>query len=332
MRASAHTRAATPELPAGPGPAFVRHDVTFESCGTTCAAWHYHRPGNRVHGPLVVIGHGFDGVREQRLDAYAECFARAGLASLVFDYRYFGSSGGEPRQLFDNKAQLDDWRAAIACARRLEGVDPERIALWGTSSSGGHVVRLAAEDPRIAAVVAQVPFADGIAQLFKLPIKTSTALLAAGLRDRIGSLLGAEPRLIAFSGRPGSLAVSTSPDALSGLARMTPPNSTWRNEIVARFTLTTALYRPARAAKHVRCPLLVCVADGDQLIAPKPAVRIATQAGQGQLRRYPFGHFAMYSGPGFGRVAPDQAAFLRRSLTSASAGAGAAPVELRRIS
>ena len=45
------------------------------------------------------MAHGFSGVREQRLDAYAERFAQAGLAVLVFDYRHFGASGGEPRQL-----------------------------------------------------------------------------------------------------------------------------------------------------------------------------------------------------------------------------------------
>jgi fermentation-respiration switch protein FrsA (DUF1100 family) len=294
----------------------VREDVEFQSHGSTCVAWHY-RPIRGVSGPLVVIGHGFDGVREQRLDAYAERFAAAGLASLVFDYRYFGASAGEPRQLYDNKAQLEDWRAAIACARRLDGVDPDRVALWGTSSSGGHVVRLAAQDTRIAAVVAQVPFADGIAQFLKLPFAQSSRLLIAGLRDRIGSWFG-HPLLIPFAGRPGTLAPSTSPDALSGLAHITPPHSTWRNEILARFTLASALYRPAVDAKKVRCPLLVCVADGDLLIASKPALMMATKAARGELRRYPFGHFAMYYGPGFDRVTDDQADFLQRTLTAAS--------------
>ena len=149
--------------------------------------------------PCVVVGHGFDGVREQRLDAYAERFAAAGLAVLVFDYRFIGSSEGEPRQLFDNKAQLADWRAAIECARKLEGVDPERIALWGTSTSGGHVVQLASEDARIAAVVAQVPLVDGLAQLFGTPVRQTVRLLWAGLKDRIGAAL--RPRPAADPGR-----------------------------------------------------------------------------------------------------------------------------------
>src|ERR1035441_8186503 len=110
------------------------------------------------------MAHGWTGVREQRLDAYAERFAAAGLAALVFDYRHFGASGGEPRQLLDIGRQLADWRAAIAYVRGLEGIDPERIALWGSSFSGGHVIELAARDHRIAAVVAQMPFVDGAAK------------------------------------------------------------------------------------------------------------------------------------------------------------------------
>ena len=75
-------------------------------------------------------------MREQRLDAFAERFAAAGLAALVFDYRHFGASEGEPRQLLDVKRQLTDWRSAVAYARGLAGVDGDRVAVWGTSFSG----------------------------------------------------------------------------------------------------------------------------------------------------------------------------------------------------
>ena len=295
-----------------------REDLTFRSGGLNCAAWFYCPAADRPL-PCVVLAHGFDGVREQRLDAYAQRFAAAGLAALVFDYRYFGSSDGTPRQLFSNEAQLDDWRAAIAYARGRDQVDPDGIALWGTSTSGGHVVQLAAEDNRIAAAVAQVPFADGLAQLFSLPITQGLRLLWAGLRDRIGALFGRPPLMIPASGQPGSFAVITSPDALSGLAQITPPDSTWRNEVVARFTLTTSLYRPGRYAPRLGCPLLVCMADGDHLIAPRPAMKMAESAPRGELRRYPFGHFGMYFGPGFDRAVADQAEFLRLHLLAGKA-------------
>ena len=91
--------------------------------------------------------------RHQRLVDYARGFAAAGLDVVLFDYRGFGGSGGSPRQLVSASRQRRDYHAAIAAARRLPGVDPERIVLWGISYSGGHVVRVAAEDGRVAAVV-----------------------------------------------------------------------------------------------------------------------------------------------------------------------------------
>jgi cephalosporin-C deacetylase-like acetyl esterase len=75
----------------------------------------------------------------------------------LFDYRHFGASTGEPRQLLDIARQLDDYRAVIGWARGLDGVDPERIVLWGSSFSGGHALALAAADARIAAVISQAP-------------------------------------------------------------------------------------------------------------------------------------------------------------------------------
>ena len=76
---------------------------------------------------------------------------------MAFDYRHFGASEGEPRQLLSIAGQQEDYHAAIAFARSQEGIDPERIVLWGTSFSGGHVVPVAVADGRVAAVISQVP-------------------------------------------------------------------------------------------------------------------------------------------------------------------------------
>src|SRR3954466_12943388 len=138
-----------------------REDIEFHSGANTCAAWLYRPEADEPH-PIVILAHGFGGVREARLWAYAERFAAAGLAALVFDYRHFGANGGQPRQLLDIGLQLGVWRAAIALARGLDGIDPDRVALWGSSFSGGHVAVLAAEDTRVAAAISQAPFLDGL--------------------------------------------------------------------------------------------------------------------------------------------------------------------------
>jgi len=137
-----------------------RIDADFVSKGLKCAAWLY-LPEGAARPPVVVMAHGFAAERSFGLPAFAERFAEKGLAVLLFDYRNFGDSEGEPRNLVSPKRHLEDWRAAIAHARSLEAVDGTRLGLWGTSFSGGHVLVSAARDKGVRAVVAQVPFVDG---------------------------------------------------------------------------------------------------------------------------------------------------------------------------
>jgi dienelactone hydrolase len=183
---------------------FERHDTTFDSGGWRCAAWLYEPEGDGPF-PCVVMAHGWSGVREQRLDAYAERFADAGYAVVVFDYRHFGASQGQPRQLLDIGRQLADWTAAVAFARSRTNVDPERVVLWGSSFSGGHVQHIAARDHRVAAAIAQVPFADGLRNLPSLGVGLSLRLTLAGIRDQVGALLGRRRSCSRPSARPARL-------------------------------------------------------------------------------------------------------------------------------
>ena len=233
-----------------------RSDHTFQSAGVPCAAWLY-RPEDSAGGPVpcVVLASGFSGTRDQRLDAFAERFAQAGLAALVFDYRHFGDSGGEPRQLLDIGRQLADWQAAIGYARTLDGIDPARIALWGSSFSGGHVMALAARDPAVAAVVSQVAFADGLKTLPHLGgLGQALWLTREGLRDQLGALLGGRsPRMVAAVGPPGSRAVMNKPDQSRPASRRShlpvPPGATRsRRGSRCRSAATGPAARPERSA------------------------------------------------------------------------------------
>jgi fermentation-respiration switch protein FrsA (DUF1100 family) len=298
-----------------------RSDVTFDSGGERCAAWLYRPAGASA---CVVLAHGWTGVREQRLDAFAERFAAAGLAALVFDYRHFGASGGEPRSLLDIAKQLADWRAAVAYARSLEGIDPQRVALWGSSFSGGHVIETAAADARIAAVVAQVPFVDGFANLRRLGVGHALRLTAAGLRDQLGALAGRPAHMIASVGPPGSLAVMNSPDAQPGFEALNPPDLDWPNEAAARVALRVGSHRPVRRASAVRCPILFVLADDDVITPPDLAAKAAALAPHSEVLRYPGGHFDPYVGELFERVAGDETDFLLRHLSPPSPGGAGA--------
>ncbi|MCW3012297.1 MAG: alpha/beta hydrolase fold protein [Solirubrobacterales bacterium] len=295
----------------------TRNDVTFPSGGERCAAYLYQPAGGLDPAdpvPCVVMAHGFSATRDDGLPAYATAFAEAGFAVLVFDYRHFGSSSGEPRQLLDIGRQQDDYRAAIAHVRTLPGVDPDQVALWGSSFSGGHVLTVAASDPRIAAVLAQAPYVDSIPVLAGTPPRNILRGTAEGLFDLVGSLLGRPPHCIPAVAEPGGFAVMTQPQAVPGFAAIAPHGSRWENRVAARIMLGLAPYRPCRHAAGLRMPLLVSVCDQDQVTPPEPAARVAERAPRGELLRYPYGHFDIYSDP---QPRADQVAFLVRHLRTA---------------
>ena len=288
-----------------------RRDTRIPSHGEQLAAYVY--LPDEVPGamPCVVMAHGFSATRDDGLPEYAEAFQRAGFAVILFDYRHFGASTGEPRQLLDIGRQQQDYRAVIDWARRTDGIDPDRIVLWGSSFSGGHVLAVAATDPRIAAVISQAPFTDSIAVIRRLPVRNLLRGSVAALADHAATLLGRAPRLIPAVGPPGTFAVMTAADAQPGFGAITGPDTLWRNEVTARIMLGVAGYRPVRYARRLAMPVLFCVCDEDTTTPPGPSVKAAHAAPRGELRRYPYGHFAIYHDP---QVKADQVEFLLRVI------------------
>jgi fermentation-respiration switch protein FrsA (DUF1100 family) len=307
--------------------------VEFRSGGGRCVATHLPGEGAGFLGedgrrPCVVLAHGFGGTVDSGLLPYAERFAAAGLDALAFDYRHFGASDGEPRQLLSIPRQLEDYGAAITYARTLERVDPERVVVWGTSFSGGHVVPVAVADGRVVAAIAQTPAMDGLAAVLNLAHYAGPAQLAritlAGLRDLAATLRGRAPVPIAVVGPPGSAAAMSTADAEPGYRAIAGP--AWRNEVAARILLTTASYRPGLQADRLPCPILVQIADRDSVAPVKAAQDAVWRAtGRGELRTYPISHFEIYRGAPFERAIADQLLFLRRHLVERSRDRELAP-------
>jgi fermentation-respiration switch protein FrsA (DUF1100 family) len=291
----------------------MRDDISFDSHGTRIAAYLY-TPEGAVNAPCIVMAHGFTATRDQALPTYAERFLEQGYGVLLFDYRFFGASGGEPRQHLNINKQHQDWRTAIAYARALPWVDTERIVLWGSSFSGGHVVTIGAEDTRVAAVLAQVPFGDGIATLLSFPLKPTLQIAGLAVWDQLGALLGRRPVMVTTAGKKGELAILTADEALPGFLSIDPPDSLWRNEFTARLFLRVPLYRPVSIARKLQAPLLVSVADKDQTVPPGPAVKMGENAPRGEVIHYPIGHFEIYTGAPFEIAIVDQIAFLKEHV------------------
>jgi uncharacterized protein len=300
-----------------------REDIRFASGDGHCAGWLYSAPrrsklATDAGVPCVVMAHGFGATKEGRLDAYAERFVDRGMAALVFDYRHFGDSSGEPRQLIDTGRQHTDWQAAIARARALEGVDPQRIALWGSSNSGGHVIWAAARDDRVAVAVAQVPHTSGPATLRKAEPSRLAKLTAAGVRDKAASLVGRTHHM-PIVGPLGSTAAMTADDAGTLYPGMYPDGHEFVNETPARIMLTYGMYRPGRDASKVSCPLLVIVGTEDEITPPDPARKAAEDAPHGRLLEFDGRHFDIYRGELFEWAVAEEARFLEAGLQAPAA-------------
>jgi uncharacterized protein len=273
-----------------------RTKVHFDSGGAECAAWHY--PG--TNGACVIMAAGGAVTKEPGTDPFAPAFQDAGFSVVAFDYRGLGESGGGPRQVLRVGRQLADWDAALAFAATLPDVDASRIALWGFSLSGGHVLPVAARHPQVAAVIAQTPLVDGAAAAPNaLRHETPGVVLRfpwIALADVLGGAVGRDPILVPLSGPRGTIAMLTTPDSQDADRALNPGNRypEWQQVVAARTVMRVGSYRPGRHARRVDCPLLVVVADDDQSALAAPAVRVAERAPRAELVRVTGGHYAPF--------------------------------------
>lgn len=302
---------------------YTEHAVSFTSAGSRIAGVLYQPSGQRRH-PCVVFAHGFSGTMDWILPDFAAVFAASGLAVLIFDYRHFGASEGEPRQLVDTSLQLADIRAALDYVRGRHDIDGARIALWGTSLGGSHVIDIAAADPRIAAVVANVPALDmyrGLRGRFRPAthrpgvVRTVVATLrltAAAVQDELRGRLGLSPHYLAVYGQLGRSVFSD--PALARRFREVESNApTWRNSVTPRFLLHAPRYRDG-TVERLRCPVLVTLARDDATISTPYLTQKLRNVPRVEIRQYPVGHFDVYHDGARDDIARDQRDFLLRHL------------------
>lgn len=294
-------------------------DDTFLSHGTECAV-RIHLPtlADDTPIPVIVMAHGFGAVRALRLYAYAERFAAAGYAVAVFDYRGFGDSAGTPRQVLDVAMQHQDWRAALAYARTLPGIDAKKVVAWGTSFGGGHVISLAGQGEALAAIIAQVPHVSGPAAVRATGLRASLRVAGPGIRDVIGARTGRKPVYVNSVGRPGETGVMTTPDAVPGMHALITESGlkegAYPVTVAARIVLKIGFYSPKRWADGVRCPALVQIAAADAVTPRHVAEATAARMTEPTVRVYSGGHFDPYVEPLFTTVVADQLAFLQQHV------------------
>jgi len=298
---------------------FVRSDVEFEGAGDVALrGWCYLPADGASDAPVpgVVLAHGFSAVKEMALDRFAEVFASGGLAVLVYDHRNLGASDGEPRQRIDPWAQIRDYRRALDWLGAQTGVDDSRLAVWGSSFSGGEVLVLGATDDRVRAVIAQAPYV-GNPELDDADGAQFAAMSAAALGDVPGpgeQLVGPVPVVAADPAGPAMLPQPESREWFEGFAEQAP---SWRNEVTLVLDGALAPFEPALAARHLAAtPLLMIVATEDRVAEAEVALAAFERAGEPKRLELVLGdHFVVYHGPGFEQASGAARDFLVEVLT-----------------
>ncbi len=275
------------------------------------------RPGPGTH-PAVVMAPGLGNIYEGNVSKFARRFVEAGMVTVGFNYRHFGLSTGKPRRVIDPRKQHNDWRAAIAFTKGLAGVDSERIALWGTSMSGGHVLFLGTEYPELRAVVAQAPQLDGRGSAARQDPRTFAGIAALTALDLASAVVGGAPVQVPLVGRPGTAALMTAPGSWEYFVEFSSKVPGYVNAVPARSSLNVIRYSPILKARQSKVPTQITVANQDLLTPPGPARKLAAEIGA-ELHDVDAGHFGIYDGPVFESIAGWQIAYLRERLGLAGA-------------
>jgi len=292
----------------------------------------------KATAPLVIMAPGLTGTKDGHLEPFAWRFVRQGFAALLFDFRCFGGSDGEPRHWVDPFRHADDYRAAVRFAREVlasEGtIDATRIVLWGSSFSGGTVIEVAAGEPDIAAVVAQAPFVDTPKELEPKPLALLRYIFWTTLdltRQHLASAfrIKVEPVYVPVFGRPGEFAFAPSrenpsrldpsePGALFWRTLPSPPRGGWENKLLARLFTELNRFKPIDRIGSIGCPIYLIAAESDDLALAsliKRAFERVSHAAR-EITIHPCGHFDLYLEPVFSHNADLQAEFLDRFVGS----------------
>lgn len=254
------------------------------------------KPDAKEASPVIILCHGFCGIQEILLPDYAEAFTQAGFATVTFDYRGFGASGGERGRLVPSM-QIEDILSVVEWVKNQPGLDAERIGLWGTSYGGCHVFGAAANNADIKCIVSQLAFANG------------ETLVTGKMSEQ------EKQDFVAMLNRMAEKQKATGKEMFVGLTRVLSDEEskaffeTHKTRYPAMdikipflTVLETLKYKPEDNAARVSCPTLVVVAGADTVNPPEQG-RALFDAVSAQHKHFCVEegarHYDMYSGQHF---------------------------------
>ena len=282
---------------------------------------------DRDGAPVIVMTQGLTLLKEHHIDDSARRFRAAGVSALVYDHRSYGSSDGLPRHQTDPLQQAEDYHDAVTGAMSLPGVDPSRVALWGIGHSGGAVMIASGDDPRVKAVVCNMPFTSGALDAAAFP----AGILERAWRDREAVVGSASPAVAYVKPWPLSLANAngdegertflTSEQAWTfftgSKARSDAAGTPWENNLTLQSFFFIARSEPKDfigriAPRH----FLYLAAEQDPLTGPLEMHRkLFERAGaNAEFAVLKPDHLATYFGDAFEASVAVQIGFLKRAF------------------
>ncbi|HAV3501510.1 alpha/beta hydrolase [Acinetobacter baumannii] len=286
----------------------------YVPCDQEMIAADFYIPKTNNKSAVIIMAHGFAGLRQFKLIQYAQRFAQAGYAVILFDYRYWGGSTGKPREMISINSQLEDWKTMIQYASTCKFIDNRRIVLWGTSLSGGYALSLASELKNIQAIMVQIPYVDGAETAKLYPLQRYPQALKLSSQDYMGSKMGLNPKRLPVVDQY-KLCFMPTADSYYGYLSIVNPDYYWSGEVPARVFFNLMRYRPIQLVRQINIPVLFIAAQHDSLIpiesSREAATNIATFV---SYHEWDMKHFDIYHGSWFEKAVTTQLEFLHQHI------------------
>lgn len=286
----------------------------YVQMGNELIAGDFYRPKMTTQPPVIIMAHGFAALRQFKLIPFAQRFAQAGYAVILFDYRHWGGSTGSPRELVSLEKQIDDWYAVISHVLKSKQVNPHQIILWGTGLSGGYVLQLASELKSIVAAIVQNPFVDGTESAKLYPIQQLPNALRLSSQDYMGAKVGLSPKTLAVV-HPYALSFFPTPDSYDGFMSIVHPDYFWSGEVPARALFQLTRFRPNHSVQKIKVPLLVIASKYDQLTNIESTRAMITNIRSDiEYHEWAMSHFEIYHSPWLEKAIKAQLNFLDQKI------------------
>ncbi|EPL1166310.1 alpha/beta hydrolase [Acinetobacter baumannii] len=286
----------------------------YVPCDQEMIAADFYIPKTNNKSAVIIMAHGFAGLRQFKLIQYAQRFAQAGYAVILFDYRYWGGSTGKPREMISINSQLEDWKTMIQYASTCKFIDNRRIVLWGTSLSGGYALSLASELKNIQAIMVQIPYVDGAETAKLYPLQRYPQALKLLSQDYMGSKMGLNPKRLPVVDQY-KLCFMPTADSYYGYLSIVNPDYYWSGEVPARVFFNLMRYRPIQLVRQINIPVLFIAAQHDSLIPIESSREAATNiAPFVSYHEWDMKHFDIYHGSWFEKAVTTQLEFLHQHI------------------